>query len=127
MKASLKSICCRDSQAVDLAHWRPASAEFGLRIVLLVGAEGCPTSDAFDAYVATPGFFAARMAADPMIKIRHIFFMKTFDYQRLRACVEDYLGHCEAAAWPELARQIAQIAAPQPPAPGSQPASPAQP
>lgn len=111
MRASLKSIFCWDMPSIDLEHWKPEVEEFGFKIVLFIGSEDDKTSDAFDAYVCTPGFFASQMADGQLICGQYIFFLKNFDYGKLRACIEEYLGRCDGKSWLEVARKVSHIGA----------------
>jgi hypothetical protein len=109
MRAALKSIFCLDMPTVDLEHWVPETKEFGFKIMLFIGTEDDQKSDAFDAFVCTPGFFAANLADDQIAAGQHTFFVKRFDYLKLRQCIEDYVSRCEGNTWPEVAKKLAHI------------------
>ena len=111
MRAALKSIFCWDTPTIDLEHWIPETTEFGFRIVLFIGSEDDQKSDAFAAYVCTPEFFASNMADDQIINGQHIFFLKAFDYRKLRRGIEDYVNRCEGDSWRETAKKLAHIGA----------------
>jgi hypothetical protein len=105
MRAALKSIFCWDMPTVDLEHWVLETKEFGFKVVLFIGAEDDQKSDSFDAFGCTPGFFAANMADDQIASGQYTFFVRRFDYQKLRQCIENYVSRCEGNSWSEGSKE----------------------
>ena len=114
MRAELKSIFSFDVIAEtgtgDLRDWNPSGRDFGIGVTLFVGWQGDERSDAFDMFLCTPGFFAARVKGSQVETGQYVTFVRQFDYTAFEGHVKAFIERCEGPTWPDVARKVAYLA-----------------
>lgn len=108
MRARLKSLQSPD--VANLQDWSPEDETvFGFALQAMIGPQDGDSSESFDMLVCSPGWLSSEMTATSVRSGEHILFLIHYDYHLLRRYIERRVGACEAATWPELARQLGRI------------------
>jgi len=110
MKAEIKSIFSWDVPNGDLEGWTPPERDFGIYVMLFIGAEGDHRSDRFGLLLCTPGWFADKLK-DTLIETgQYTLFVDEFNYTKVREYIDAYVQRCEGTSWQELASKLDHLA-----------------
>jgi hypothetical protein len=109
MRARLKSL--RSDAIPDLPRWMPAEPEeFGVALVLEIGALGLRGRERFHVFVVTPRWLERRHGRAGAVVGHGLLLVFEWDYQRIRDRLAREVEGCSGTTWPEVARKVGRIA-----------------
>ena len=111
MRAELKSLFCLEQHALDLRSWTPDPADFGIKLMLFIGAAGEDTSDAFDILLCTPKWFLSQDPDRKVVVANWVWFVSAYDYDTVVDEVRARCATCIGSSWIEVAKQVDMWAA----------------
>lgn len=93
----------------DLISFRPSRpGHFGVLVQLMVGPPG-EGEESFDVMVCSPSWLTDRLAANPVLDLRHHLLMADWNWDQFRKFVEDYLSSIDEPGWPEVAAIVGRL------------------
>lgn len=108
MKAEIKALHSPDLD--DLAKGRPGDPEnFGILVQAFLGPEGEDGEESFDFMVCTPAWLSDELAAQGHIWGRHHLIVPGYDYEAIKASIQELCDSTEAKTWPEVAALLARF------------------